>query len=206
MTKGKTTESIIKNAEDTLYTVELGFDLLMGKNPKQRMAGLRNVVVFGRAVTNVLQNLRSTEGDLFDEWYQPKVAEMTNDYILGYFYKLRTQMIKEGDIKTTSSMIFTGNPMALMQQYQPPHGAKGFFMGDSIGGCGWEVELEPGVIEKFYIDVPDNILGFQLTIDVHLLDLPEELKEKEIEELSAHYLSYLSMLVKEARIRFLGVK
>ncbi len=60
----RTAEQILKEAEDTLYTAELGLCLMKGRNPKQRMAGLRNLVVFGRAVTNVLQNLRTTEGGL----------------------------------------------------------------------------------------------------------------------------------------------
>ncbi|MDJ0951653.1 MAG: hypothetical protein QNJ94_22310 [Alphaproteobacteria bacterium] len=203
MNQKRTTESILKEAEDTLYTAELGLKLVKGKNPKQRMAGLRNLVVFGRAVTNVLQNLRSTEGDAFDKWYQPKVEEMRNDPVSKYFYTLRSKLLKEGSLNTSSSATLSGNPMALMQLYEAPPGAKGFFVVDRIGGCGWEVELEPGVTEKFYVDVPDNIPGLQLRISVHLPDTPEGLKEKTIQELSEHYLSYLSMLLREAKKVFL---
>lgn len=204
MTQQRTTESILNDAEDTLYTAQLGFRLVQGQDPRKRMAGFRDLVVFGRAVTNVLQNLRHTEGNAFEEWYQPKVKEMENDRVLKCLYELRSQILKEGMIRTTIDMTFTGSPGTLMQQYQPPPGAKGFFMGDNIGGCGWEIELEPGVTEKFYIDVPDNLPGLQLTIDVHLLDSPEELKGKTIKELSEYYISYLSALVKEAKSVFLA--
>ena len=195
----RTTLTILKEAEDTLYTARLGLDLVNGKDPKPRIAGLRNVVVFGRAVTNVLQNLRSTVGEPFDEWYQPKVEEMASDQVLKYFYRLRSQILKQGTVNTTVSMTLSGNPMALMQKYQAPPGAKGFFMGDTLGGCGWEVEIDEGVTEKFYVNVPDNIEGLEMSINVHLLDAPEELKEHNIQELSGHYLGYLSQLVDEAK-------
>lgn len=195
----RTTEIILKEAEDTLYTARLGLDLLNGKDPKPRIAGLRNLVVFGRAVTNVLQNLRSTVGEPFDEWYQPKVKEMSNDQVLKYFYKLRSQILKQGSVNTSVSMSLSGNPMALMHKYQAPSGAKIFFMGDNLGGCGWEVEVDDGVIEKYYVDVPDNIEGLKMNINIHLLDAPEKLKEHNIQELSEHYLAYLGKLVTEAK-------
>ncbi len=198
----RTTQQIIKEAEDTLYTAQLGMQLVEGKDPKARIAGLRNLVVFGRAVTNVLQNLRSTLGDQFDEWYQPKVEEMSSDQVMKYFYKLRSEILKKGTVNTTVAMSLSGNPMALMQKSTAPPSAKSFFMGDNLGGCGWEVEIEPGVTEKYYVDVPDNIPGLQMNIDIRLLDAPENLKEKNIQELSAHYLKYLEGLVNEAKSTF----
>jgi len=66
----RNTASVLARAEQTLATAMLGLRLLKEGKPEQRTAGLWNVVVFGRAVTNVLQNLRSTEPS-FDEWYAP---------------------------------------------------------------------------------------------------------------------------------------
>ena len=67
----KTTSQILQQAEDTLFTAALGLAHVNGNDARARVAGLRNVIVFGRAVTNVLQNLRSTEPE-FDEWYKPR--------------------------------------------------------------------------------------------------------------------------------------
>jgi hypothetical protein len=52
------------------------------------MAAMHNVVVMGRAVTNVLQKLCSKVED-FDVWYQPWVEEMARDPLLRYLYNLR---------------------------------------------------------------------------------------------------------------------
>lgn len=52
-------------------------------------------MVFGRAVTNVIQTLRnSVEG--FDEWYIPHGEAMSRDPLMRFFYKLRSQILKEG--------------------------------------------------------------------------------------------------------------
>ena len=199
----KTTLSIIEEANNTLFTAYLGLKLLKGSDPKERIAGLRNLIVFGRAITNVIQNLRKTEGQKFDDWYQPKVDEMRNDEISKYFYKLRSEILKEGTLNVHSSMAFSGNPGLLMQKFQPPPGAKGFFLGDRIGGCGWEVEIEEGYIEKFYVDIPDNIPGIDLNISLHFSSAPENLKDKTIIQMASDYLSFLDNLVDEAKNQFL---
>jgi hypothetical protein len=58
------------------------------------LLGFFSVVVFGRAVTNALQNLRTFDERAFDEWYEPWQREMRNDPLLRWFYKLRTDILK----------------------------------------------------------------------------------------------------------------
>jgi len=55
---------------------------------------MHSVVVFGRSVTNVLQNLRSKVPD-FDTWYEPWKAQMEQDPLMRYLYKLRTDLLKK---------------------------------------------------------------------------------------------------------------
>ena len=100
----------------------------------------------GRAVTNVLQNLRSVVGtQVFDEWYGPLQEEMRNDELLRYFYQLRSEILKEGTLQTFNSMHMSFNSRDLQPILQnPPPGAKGFFIGDQLNGGGWEVELPDG--------------------------------------------------------------
>lgn len=126
MSVKRTSRQIVQDAQDTLFTARLGLEHLNYSDPKVRMAGLRNVVVFGRAITNVLQNLRSTESD-FDAWYLPCVEAMRADALLKYFYNLRSQILKEGDIATSVSVKFSGDPTALMRSFKAPPKAKGFF-------------------------------------------------------------------------------
>lgn len=198
MTSKRTTREILQHAEETLFTARLGLDHLRGSDARARMAGLRNVVVFGRATTNVLQNLRSTESD-FDAWYGPHVQAMRVDRLLKYFYDLRTQILKQGALAVSSSMTFSGNPMALMRQFKAPPRAKGFFIGDSIGGSGWEVETDDGSTEKYYVAIPDNSPGLKIDMNVHLADAPDEYKSMPAAEVCELYLSRLESLLVEAK-------
>lgn len=202
----KTAKSVLEAVEDNaLYSAKSGLDMLASENVKQRMAGLRNVAVFGRAVTFGIQNLKSTEiGEVrFNEWYEAKQEQMRTDPIMKYFVEVRNAIEKQGKVNVSSSMTFS-NPQALIQQYPAPPGSKGFFMGDNIGGCGYEVETEGGRIVKYYIDVPDNVPGLQLEMKVHFPDAPDALKNKDIIELSHYYVSALTGLLEEAKSTFLS--
>src|SRR5262249_12088167 len=138
------TIGVIKRAKSTLETVKLGLKLLTGA-PEHRLSGLRNVTVFGRAVTNVLQNLRSIEAG-FDEWYEGYKKEMAADPLMKYFYNLRSEILKEGVLKvSTHTHLKHFRPSQDIGRFgPPPPNAKGFFIGDHLGGSGWEVELPDG--------------------------------------------------------------
>ena len=55
--------------------------------------GFLGVVVFGRSMTLVMQNLRSHDQAAFDSWYAPWQEEMKDDPLMRYFYVLRTMVI-----------------------------------------------------------------------------------------------------------------
>jgi len=58
------------------------------------LLGFFSVVVFGRAVTNALQNLRTFDKAAFDQWYGPWQQEMRDDPLLRWFYELRSDILK----------------------------------------------------------------------------------------------------------------
>ena len=184
-----------------MFTARLGLGHLQGDDPRARIAGLRNVVVFGWAVTNVLQNLRSTEPE-FDAWYQPHVEQMRQDPLLKYFYDLRSQILKQGSVAVSSSMTLSGNPMDIMKRFKAPPRAKGFFIGDNFGGSGWEVETEDGGTEKYYVTIPGDIPSVKIDVNIHLVGLPKEHERTPAPDVCKAYLDRLSGLVAEARARF----
>lgn len=204
----RTADEILRSLEETLQTVERGLsDFLDTGDPKGRLPGLRNLIVFGRAVTNVLQNLRTPLGSAFDEWYGPIQDEMAGDELLKYFYRLRTEILKEGSIPLGGSSMHIGyldgqELQSLMRN--PPPGARGFFMGDSLGGSGWEVELSDGLTEKYYVALPGDLM---VKTNLHFADPPtvhegQPLTDTSIEALATHYVEYLRRLVREATEKF----
>ena len=76
---------------------------LLGQDPDRRLLGMRNAIVFGRAVTNVLEHLRGkVEG--FDSWYKPQSARLGQDESFRRIYKMRSEILKEGATNVGTSM------------------------------------------------------------------------------------------------------
>ena len=57
------------------------------------LLGFLGVVVFGRSMTLVMQNLRSHDKEAFENWYASWREEMKDDPLMRYFYDLRTMVI-----------------------------------------------------------------------------------------------------------------
>lgn len=198
------TEHILRNAEDTLKTAELGLVLLAKGPTAARISGLRNIVVFGRAFTNVLQNLRSIEPQ-FDEWYTTYANEMSADPLLRYFYEMRSEILKQGRLRVAiSANIQRLNGSELVARFGPaPPNAKAFFVGDSNGGTGWEIAMPDGSTEKYYVDLPSDI-G---TVTVHFSNAPTvhlgcDIAEQSVVEMCHLFLGYLRRMLAAARKEF----
>ena len=205
---GRTTEQILKDAEQILNTARFGLDDLTKGRPERRVSGLLNLVTFGRAVTNVLQNLRSNEQE-FDNWYAKYQKEMTEDELLKYFYKLRSVILKEGQVNVgTSAYINQFNyPVDMSKFGKPPPNAKGFFIGDRNGGTGWEVQFQDGTTAKYYVELPSEIgKTWFIFPDPPTNHLGKQIQDTSVEFLSKIYLDYIAHLVEMAKQEFLLAK
>lgn len=199
-----TTQESLARVRDTLSTARLGLHDVVDGGPERRLGGLRNLIVFGRAVTNVLQNLRSSESS-FDDWYQPYVVEMRDDPLLRYFYVVRSEILKDGRLKTSSAVIINRFefPKDMSRLGPPPPGAGAFFIGDQAGGSGWEIRLPNGDVEKFYINIPGDIGSSELHLpETPAIHLGQPIPDKKIETLARLYFDYLSAMVDDARAMF----
>jgi hypothetical protein len=197
---------VLDKAREMLETARQGLNDLLGEDPTRRMLGIRNVAVFGRSVTFVLQNLRSTNAEAFNRWYAPHQEVMGKDALLVYFRNLRNEILKEGGPKQTADHYIehlnTVDLAPLMAQAPP--GAKAFFVGDSLGGSGWEVELADGSTEKYYVQLPSAV---KMESTLHFPDPPREhlgmlITDTSLQNLARLYIAYLSSLLDEAEAEF----
>ena len=199
----RTTADILRDAQTTLATAFVGLRDLIDGAPTRKLCGLRNLIVFGRASTCVLQNLRPNESG-FDAWYKKYVDEMKDDQLMRYFYKLRSVILKKGilrtDIKGYIERLFSED----MKRFGPPPPfAKSFFIGDELGGTGWEVELPDGSKAKYYVELPSDIgsvtMHFPNSPDRHL---GRKIEDSSVDNLSELYLSYLNRMLEDAIQKF----
>ena len=203
----RTTEQILESAQRSLDIAELGYATFV-KQPEKRLVGLMNLTVFGVSVTAVLQNLRNTEAD-FDKWYEKYKSEMKSDPLMKYFWNLRSEILKEGKLVVASNLhIKSLNPLNFHRIPPPPSNAKvrSFFMGDPLGGNGYEIELGDGSIQKYYVEMPSDIaeswLEFADKSKMPRIHLGKKLESMSIQALSRLYLDYLQRMAKDARATF----
>lgn len=201
--KIKDIESIIRRAEENLETAKHGFDDLTSSNKTRRFVGLRNLIVFGRTVTFVLQNLRSIIKEDFDSWYKPKQEKMREDPLMRYFVEARNIIEKRGELKIALKGRLHFSSDDIRKLGPRPPGTKAFFIGDKYGGTGWEVEMPDGTTEKYYIELPPEIGEMKQIFSNFPETEAPELKDKSIEELCEIYLNRLELLLNDAREQFL---
>jgi hypothetical protein len=197
---------VLRRARKLLDTARFGLTDLEGDDPARRIPGLHNVIVFGRAVTFTLQNLRTIDADAFDAWYIPRQKEMQADPLMKHFNRLRTELEKEGGADTIGSMrleyLNSDDIAALMAN--PPPGANHFFIGDAAGGSGWEVALPDGTTAKYYVQLPSTV---RVQTSMNLPNPPPKHLGRPIEDQSALglarlYLAYIGGLLVDAERRF----
>ena len=159
--------------------------------------------MFGRAVTNVLQTLRGVDADKFDLWYQPFKQEMEKDPLMRYFYKLRTEILKEGGPDTPEATGVAGerfHPGVLMAN--PPPGAFQWVLDG--WGAAWLVRLPDGTVERRLIDVPEGMIKrSELRMpNPPTQHLGQPIGDTTVQGLCKLYVHYLSQLVAAAEAQF----
>jgi hypothetical protein len=194
-----TTQEILQNARKSLDIAAFGAALIRkSADLDQRLIGVHNTIVFGRAVLHILENLRRTEPSRFETWY----AQYESDSLLSFLIDFRNRILKEGEVQTTVRTHIAELNFALLRQLPRPPGAKHFFIGDRLGGSGWEVELAGGQIEKYYVALP-RVPGLIVNSGVTFSDAPEEFSGMPIQAVCDRIIERLSAILAEANKQFL---
>jgi hypothetical protein len=169
---------------------------LLGSDPNRRLAGLRNAVVFGRAVTNALEKLRSRVDD-FDDWYKHQTAVLSEDESFRRLYKMRSEILKEGVTNVGNSLNIKSFSTNDMHRFGPaPPGATSFFIGDHRNGSGWMVPQADGTEKKVYVDLPGDIGTTLFTMDIG------ERRNVPVSGVLARYLRTLGEIIGAAETQF----
>jgi hypothetical protein len=144
----------LHRTREVLDTAFQGYFVLKD-HASRRTAGFRNVVVFGAHVRRVLESLPSDGGE-FDKWYKPIRKEFKASVLMKLFEQLLAEIRKReaAGVDSKARVVGFNYPADVPKLGKRPANARELFMGDDLGGVGWEVELMPGVIEKYYAILP----------------------------------------------------
>ena len=86
------TQSLTR-ADTMLRMVKQGLSDMQETDHDRILFGFLGVVVFGRSMTLVMQNLRTHDEEAFNNWYADWQQEMKDDPLMLYFCDLRTKVI-----------------------------------------------------------------------------------------------------------------
>jgi hypothetical protein len=195
-------EQVFKAVRERQHQLHAEIRHLGCPDPRTRAAAIRNIMVWGQAVTGTLQRLRSRVEE-FDEWYERKREEMRTDPLLKWFRDNRNAVLKQGVDPAMGSGAYLESFNSNQMPPSPP-GATTFFLLDERGGCGFEIELPDGSTDKVYVALPESCGHVFQTV---FLDAPDEHLGQMISDSSAPtvcvvYVDYLDRLVAEARELF----
>jgi hypothetical protein len=147
------TREILWDTRSTLDTAYFGLTVFTGHHDKTKVYGLRIVVVFGRATTNVLQGLRGAVGTArFDGWYAPYVAEMRADPLMHFFYDMRTTVLKIGAPADLSQSVEIGAAVPGGVRYTHAFPTPLTHLGLEVDGD------EPERLARLYLDYMDRLV------------------------------------------------
>jgi hypothetical protein len=86
---------VVTRAGTMLRMVRQGLRDVQETDHDRILLGFLGVVVFGRSMTLVMQNLRRHDQEAFNSWYAPWQQEMKGDPLIDYFSNLRTSVIHQ---------------------------------------------------------------------------------------------------------------
>jgi hypothetical protein len=98
----------VTRAGTILRIVRLGLRDMQEIDQDRVLFGFLGVVVFGRSMTLVMQNLRTYNRDAFDSWYAPWQEEMKSDPLMRYFNDLRTKFIHHDTPAIATTLFASG--------------------------------------------------------------------------------------------------
>jgi hypothetical protein len=186
-------KEIVDNLKAYLELAELGLQDLLSDNPKFKDLGLRNLAMHARSLSIAMHNLGNGDSEV-TEWYLGIQNEMNSSEVCRYFADLSTEIYhqEKNIIRSNDNSSFTVDMFNRLAQPQIAK-AIGFFISDNLGGYGWDIALPSGQKDKFYLELPQEILNIEVTETTS--DHLKALGEKSVEEIGQLYFDFLTDMV-----------
>ncbi|MEJ7783294.1 MAG: hypothetical protein WKF96_00735 [Solirubrobacteraceae bacterium] len=202
-------QRILANTREMLSMAHAGLADAKSPGPRRRRPGLMNLFTYGRSVTMAMQTMKHTD-PAFEAWWQPYQAMMKSDPLMQYFNKTRTEIMHEGELTTVNYTVIgaegpvnMGEVFAELSKHAPPN-TVATFLGDQLGGNGWEVRMPDGSTEHVYFQLPGDVdieSGLQLHHPPDQHD-GKPITDNSIATIGGLYVATLDRIVDEFVTRF----
>lgn len=187
---------VFARVESRFRRVESAQEALLVSRKHARLDALEDLIVHGCALTIVMQNCRRLLPG-FDDWYKPHAEKMATDPGMRRFYKMRSEVLKEGRLAVSpAAVLFQAGPH--LRFPEPPTGAVAYIPYDhDTGQHGWLVRHSDGSEEKVLADLPADI---QVAEFLTFSPPTGSFDDLQVEMTANRYVSHLREMVDELRI------
>jgi hypothetical protein len=126
--------------------------------PNAKRMALGNCLVWGRAITNVIQNARSVWSG-FEEWYARHAQVLKDDQRFRAFYQMRTEVLKRGHTAARAAALVWDEKNELFDALLPiPEGAVSAVLFDpETRFFGWIVRRDDAKEERVERKLPESV-------------------------------------------------
>ncbi len=205
---GRASKEVLDSLQGKMNMVNQFLDALKNGPTINKTTNLANLLIWSRILINETENMKSFDKARFEKWYAPyrrelfKVSDAEKpDPLLDYFINARNELEHRGTINVgrVTHVKHLSLPQDALKLGPPPIGAKGFFIGDELGGSGWMVELPDGNKGKLYVEFSREQVETSLLPQAHpTKHLGKDIKRKTVEEMAEMYVSYLGRMIQSA--------
>lgn len=188
-------DEIFARVERRFARADRAFRSLLTTRAEQKIDALEDLLVHGRAVTNVMQTCRHVLAG-FDDWYQPHASKLKQDAGLRRLYQMRSEVLKQGRLSVTqAAVVFRASEWPPLP---PPDNAVGFIPYDlETGKAAWVVRREDGTEERDAVDLPPGAEVSEYFLFQPSLRNTQDLR---VEMTANRFISYLRLMVDELRV------
>lgn len=154
MRKAVSSDDLLEAAKETLSVVEFALKELLGSSDAKKLPATRNLLAFGGVFIRQIHGLRRHSIPL-DRWFVQHQKNMNADPMIRSLHELRRDLLDRATNPAASLHITQLHLPSKGGEHGPrPRNARSFFVGDRLGGTGWEVALSDGSVEKYYVAIP----------------------------------------------------
>jgi hypothetical protein len=159
----------------------------------RRKAAL-NVGTWIYAIEQSARRLKDLDRSRFETKIQPLIDTFCNNPIIDWWLVIRHKVTHDLPPSFVSSTHVSHLDSSTIDRINrsAPTGTKGMFIGDELGGSGWEVEGEGGEVRKVYFSLPNAIGSTEI-------NFPDPPNTKKIEDLASEAFSLTNKLVEDVK-------
>jgi hypothetical protein len=196
-------QSSIQLARHWLLSAERELDTFEhGTEGSQRTLSFWNFISALVATRNALRHAMKAE-TAFEAAFQSHWQDIESDQLFTCLVRLRNELYHEKPTRIATGMYIRQIVVSPDLMGPAPAPNASMFIGDQLGGSGWEVPQPDGSVEKFYRELPEGSVEIHYQLPERLQ--PSEHKGEDVSRLGLKEIAHRALSLLQSKTREAGI-